>query len=770
MTKIAIITGGPSLERGISLNSARSFLDHIDPLGIEITLLYVDAKLNYYQLTRAQIYSNTPSDFDFKLSHIAKPLEEEALVLLLKKMDLVFPLVHGVYGEDGVLQSFLEKNGIPFAGSSSQVCRSVFNKNECRKQLTAAGFPILPYLRITSTTSLEPFWKEHQLKRAVIKPALSGSSIGVTEVFSLGEANEAVLKLFEEGFDELLLEPFCEEMEFTVCVLESHEGKPMSLIPLEIETSGILTYSKKYMPSVKTRYYCPPRFSEQLSEEIRREAEKLFEVLGLRDFARIDGWVSAEGKIYFSDLNPISGMEQNSFIFQQAARAGLSHLEMIQYILENALKRSQSSYKLTYLPIKMENAQKVFVLMGGVSSERQVSLMSGTNVWMKLKHSPQHEPILFLLDEEERVWQLPYAFALNHTIEEMREHCQEAEEVIRKSLPMVVEIRERLGLSPLLLVEKPIKLSLEQFIQRAKQDEAFVFIALHGGRGEDGTLQKQLEEARVSYNGCNSTASVICMDKYLTSKVIKALEDPHILSMPQFSFNAFDDSKSVWEKGVVQLGTSDLIIKPQCDGCSTGVVRLRSYEDFKAYLEALERGGKYQNVDMPVDIHQPFLLEPYIQVDRIQIAGKELVRKPISGWCEMTIGVLEKEKSYQAFHPSITVAESHVLSVEEKFQGGTGINITPPPEDLLPKDVLKKVQKSVCRVAEALSIKDYARIDLFVECATGNIQVIEANTLPALTPSTVIYHQAFCESPPLNPRQFLSKIIDQANRRDVLDS
>ena len=112
--------------------------------------------------------------------------------------------------------------------------------------------------------------------------------------------------------------------------------------------------------------------------------------------------------------------------------------------------------------------------------------------------------------------------------------------------------------------------------------------------------------------------------------------------------------------------------------------------------------------------------------------------------------------------PSITVASGDVLSVEEKFQGGTGINITPPPEDRVPRKVVEGAKRRIERVAAALGLGGYARIDAFLNIRTGEIYVIEANTLPGLTPSTVIYHQALAEKTPLTPRQFLEKILSLA--------
>ena len=116
----------------------------------------------------------------------------------------------------------------------------------------------------------------------------------------------------------------------------------------------------------------------------------------------------------------------------------------------------------------------------------------------------------------------------------------------------------------------------------------------------------------------------------------------------------------------------------------------------------------------------------------------------------------------KALSPSITIAEDTILSVEEKFQGGTGVNITPPPKEIISEKNLQKVKSLVEKVAEKVGIKGYGRIDIFVHLKTGNIIVIEINTLPGLTPSTVIYHQALAENPKIFPKEFLEKIIKNA--------
>jgi D-alanine--D-alanine ligase len=769
--KIALLFGGPSRERGISLNSARSCLDHLQPLLIDLSLFYLHPTGLFYQLSSTELYSNTPADFDFKLALQKEGLKEEELAKHLKKVDLVFPLIHGAYGEDGSLQRLLKAHQIPFVGSQSDVCQKMFNKYKAHKWLQEHQFQTVPTLCIQSVDArVAPFWNEHKLKKAVVKPTMSGSSIGIKVADCQKSAERAIKELWEEGFHELMLEPFSEDTEFTVCVLE-HAGAPVALIPLEIDIQkeGIFDYRKKYLPSPKTRYYCPPRFPKEIVSQIRNEAERLFQVFGIQGYTRIDGWIDQNGAIRFSDLNPISGMEQNSFLFQQAARVGLSHSDLLEYLLNQTLLRYGKSRVNRRSKIEKEK-KPIYVLMGGNTSERQVSLLSGTNVWLKLLQTNRYEPNAFLLDQEEKIWQLPYDFALHHTVEEMTEHCKKAEKLIKGIDPLVSEIRKRLQLPPLFQRQRPIVMDMKTFLKQAKQKRAFVFLGLHGGSGENGTLQKRLEKYNIAFNGSRSAASKLCMNKHQTAKKIRSLNQPQILAMSQLVVHLEENPHTLWKKAVKKLKTENLLIKPQKDGCSTGVVRLTKEAELTQYLELCRQrklqapAGLFQHhphpIEMPGGEQTAFLLEPFIETDRVYALQTELHYQKISGWCEMTIGVLEKGGKYQALNPSLTLALNHILSVEEKFQGGTGINITPPPEYILSSSARKQIQQNACEAAKALGIQGYGRIDLFVECETGAIRVIEANTLPALTPSTVLYHQALAERPPIAPQELLIQLIE----------
>jgi hypothetical protein len=199
---------------------------------------------------------------------------------------------------------------------------------------------------------------------------------------------------------------------------------------------------------------------------------------------------------------------------------------------------------------------------------------------------------------------------------------------------------------------------------------------------------------------------------------------------------------------------------------------LASEVDLRRYLELLKVGvahipahsfaGQPAQVEMPLEPPTHLLFEPFIDTDKVRAVGQELRVTTKTGWVEITVGVLEEQGVLRALHPSLTIADGEVLSVEEKFQGGTGINITPPPIEVLSREVCAQVRQRIERVAHVLGIRGYARIDAFVERTSGKVMIIEANTLPGLTPSTVLFHQGIAEQPSLMPLAFLERILTAA--------
>lgn len=788
--KIAVLCGGPSLERGISLNSARSVCDNLFSDDIDVVPIYFDHFKRPYAISRDQLYSNTPSDFDFKLNQTSKPLSKLALVKLLKSTDIAFPVIHGSFGEDGEIQTFLEKYKIPYIGSDRPACRNCFDKYRSNEFIKEQGFYTLPstVLKIhepkTFKKTIQEFFATHKITRAIVKPATGGSSIGVYSVTTVDEAIEATKSIFKKRIDtRVVVEPFCTGTEFTVIILQNRFGLPVALFPTEIETdyskNQIFDFRKKYLATRQVTYHCPPRFSSEIVEKIQIQAEQLFKTLGMKDFARFDGWLMKDGNLWFSDFNPISGMEQNSFLFLQSAQVGFSHSDLLHFVARNACQR----YGIKFPEIhKIPHTEKkpINVIFGGSTSERQVSVMSGTNAWLKLRKSKKYQPHPYLLDLDDRtVWRLPYSKTLNHTVEEISASCRAAKDGEAILKPLRQRVLGKLGALPGHLNEElfvPEKMTLNDFIKRSE----YVFIGLHGGIGENGELQSMLEKLHIPFNGSGAAASRLCMDKFASGKILENLEKEGI-RIPKKELVStdkllnFKNSELVkfWKYLKDQLGNTAIIVKPPEDGCSTGIVKLTKAQDLIIYMDLIHKGitnvpkftfGARQQgiIEMPIRKPKNLMFEQFIYTDKIAVIKNKLKWQRISGWIEVTIGVYGKGEKIRAMNPSLTVARGNVLTLEEKFQGGTGVNITPPPQPYVKAKAIENARRRMEIVAKKLGVSGYARIDAFMDVNTGELMIIEANTTPALTPSTVIFHQALDENPKMYPVDFLEKIIENS--------
>lgn len=751
--KLALVCGGPSLERGISLNSARSVVDHLVNQNISISIFYLDQQQNIYLLSREHIYSNTPQDFDFKLNDLTR-LTNSAWLSMLKNAHLVFSVMHGEYGEDGEFQAFLEQHDIPFIGSGSEACRHMFFKDNASKLLRSVGWPTLPSSIVESPDDVKDWLIKE--KRLVLKPAAGGSSIGVKVVQEIKDLKLALTEIKKvAGNSRILAEQYCKGQEFTIVVLEGENG-PTALIPTEIEidVSGeIFCYRRKYLPTANTCWHCPPRFPSSVVEKIRLQAEKLFKLFKMRDVVRIDGWYLPSGEIIFSDFNPMSGLEQNSLIFLQSSRVGMSHSDVLLLIINQACSR----YGLPMLSniARKKTRKRIRVLMGGSSDERQVSLMSGTNVWLKLYHSNIYEPVPYFLDENNYVWNVSYTHLLNHTTEEVTASLKSSIKLSKMLSDKVSVIREKLGLRKICISEvfpAVRAMSLDEFCISSKRFGESVFIALHGGIGEDGTIQKMLSDHSVAYNGSHARQSALGMDKLsfgqwvndceilrLSSLKKKTLDFPKLTAMDD---KAIDDH---WEQLCISLSTKTILFKPRYLGCSTGIEVIEDKSDFVHWLSRVDKCVEY-------------IAEPYIAVDPIYVINNQLHHKRQGGWIELTVVVWERLGLYIAKEPSITLAKDKILTLEEKFQGGTGVNITPPPTEIIDRDDQSWIKSILEELCKRCVIKQYVRVDVFFNVNNKELLVIEMNTLPALTPSTVLYHQMLASRNKLSPLAVLEEI------------
>uniref|UniRef100_A0A2P2MLM9 D-alanineD-alanine ligase n=3 Tax=Rhizophora mucronata TaxID=61149 RepID=A0A2P2MLM9_RHIMU len=335
--------------------------------------------------------------------------------------------------------------------------------------------------------------------------------------------------------------------------------------------------------------------------------------------------------------------------------------------------------------------------------------------------------------------------------------------------------------------ELPARFSLHEWIKLAKHVQATVFIAVHGGIGEDGTLQSMLEAEGVPYTGPGVAASETCMDKVATSLALSHLADRGVLIINKDVCRKEAllsvPTQKIWHELKSKLQCETLCVKPAKDGCSTGVARLCCEEDLAVYVKAVEEcllrippnsfSKAHGIIEMPSPPPELLIFEPFIETDEIVVSSKSmgenarhLVWKGQSRWVEVTVGVLGKRGSMRSLSPSVTVKETgDILSLEEKFQGGTGINLTPPPASIVSEEALERCKQRMELIANTLQLEGFSRIDAFLNVDSGEVLVIEVNTVPGMTPSTVLIHQSLAEQPPSYPHQFFRRLLDLASER-----
>jgi len=343
--------------------------------------------------------------------------------------------------------------------------------------------------------------------------------------------------------------------------------------------------------------------------------------------------------------------------------------------------------------IESENKKlKIGVIMGGLSSEKEVSLESGRNIFSKMDRKV-YDPVPIFMDSRARLWEIPLKLLMRN--------CTR-------------DIEEDLGTEAAPIPYEALKTRVD-----------LVFLGLHGKYGEDGCVQGLLELLKIPYTGSGVLASAIGMDKHMARNIfaLSGIDVPKTVAVARESW--LSDQQEATLKQIEKEIGFPCVVKPTREGCSTAVKKVMSLQGIPAALE------------------EAFAWDPVA-----------LVEEFMDG-VEITCGVLGYHPPV-ALTPSETIPTEEILSLEDKFLYGKGENKTPAR---VPENVLKEIQDVAVAAFEAIDLKGYARIDMFLR-KDGRIAVLEPNTLPGMTPSTVLFHQAAAAG--ITQTGLVSRIIDLA--------
>lgn len=612
---------------------------------------------------------------------------------------------------------------------------------------------------------------------------------------NLKTENDTVRLLAENSEESVLVESFIEGKEFSCIVIRDESGKAIALPPTEIRKfQTVFDYRSKYLPGM-SRKVTPIETTTENIQKIRTACEQLFSNFYFDVYARIDGFLTSEGEVFLNDPNTTSGMLPSSFFFHQSAEIGLNPSQFLTYIIRTSLaERIKSGKKNNILKKQLQKLDtqinalqqsetdkiKVGVIMGGYSTERHISMESGRNIYEKLASSDKYEPIPIFLtgnDDHYDMYQIPVSIMLKDNADDVRDKVlnwkeyekSEGKKVIQGIVTEVQGLTQKYAGNP---QWSPQQISFEDL----KNLVDVVFIALHGRPGEDGALQKRLEDFEIPYNGSGVKSSQITINKFETNEILKS----HDVSVANHRLIFQRDWERLQEQFIQEIESQfsyPVITKPADEGCSSAVKKIKSREEliafaqmmFRPTAEFLEKECELLKVKPNDEFPQKnfFLLEELISPNGAEI------------FMEITGGLLthvgengQMELNYEVFLPSETLATGDILSLEEKFLAGEGQNITPvlfTKDKGLNEKVMQKVQMELEKVAKILDIQGYARIDAFVRVfKNGEVElvVIEINSLPGMTPATCIFHQSALNG--YKPYQFIDAILNFAFQRKQL--
>ena len=245
---------------------------------------------------------------------------------------MVFPAIHGTFGEDGELQSLLDERGIEYAGSGVLASRLCMNKQRTKSIVESAGVAVPSSVVFEESDFVDV---ENVIERLgpdlVVKPVDQGSSVSLSLIEGPDELREAINPLPRGNW---MIEKRVFGRELTVGVLHGQALGVVEVIP----KSGVYDYEAKYVPG-STEYRYPARLPRDMEGTIRRDAEKAFAVCGCRDFARIDFIATQDGPWYFLEVNTIPGLTETSLLPKSASCAGYDFAQLVDELVTPTISR-----------------------------------------------------------------------------------------------------------------------------------------------------------------------------------------------------------------------------------------------------------------------------------------------------------------------------------------------------------------------------------------------------------------------------------------------
>ena len=360
--RVLVLFGGRSAEHEISVISARSVLDALDPGRFEAIPIGVTKDGRWHlvpggppAIRAGGTADALPSVTDASGEEVSLDQEPGSQALVTEggsrtEIDVVFPVMHGPFGEDGSIQGFLEMAGVPYVGAGVLGSALGMDKAVQKVLFAAAGIPVVEHEVVH-----ERDWEEdaegvearaeHLGYPLFAKPAALGSSVGISKVHEPGELRRAIEEALRFG-TKALLEPSVEGAREIECAVLGNDD-PVASVAGEIIPVGheFYDYEAKYLDEHGSRLVIPADVPPDTLEEIQRLAVAAFRTIQCAGMARVDFFLTQDGAVILNEINTIPGFTQISMYPKLWEASGLPYPELIDRLIELALERHATERK-----------------------------------------------------------------------------------------------------------------------------------------------------------------------------------------------------------------------------------------------------------------------------------------------------------------------------------------------------------------------------------------------------------------------------------------
>jgi len=341
------------VEHEVSLQSARSILEAIDKEKHEVLLIAIDKEGRWYRSEVSDFLDHADDPSSIRLGTLRDEValvpgsRENQLVSLRTfrsagRVDVIFPVLHGPFGEDGTVQGLLRLLGLPFVGARVLGSAVAMDKDVAKRLLRDAGIPTARFIVFHRSPGMRIDFEETARRLGLpvfVKPAGLGSSVGISRVENREHFDSAVEKAFAYD-NKILVEEAVEGREIECSVLGN--DSPVASVPGEvIPRHDFYSYEAKYIDEKGARLEIPARLPDRTIREVQDLAIRTFRALCCEGMARVDFFVRKDGEILVNELNTIPGFTKISMYPKLWEASGISYGELIDRLIELALERSE---------------------------------------------------------------------------------------------------------------------------------------------------------------------------------------------------------------------------------------------------------------------------------------------------------------------------------------------------------------------------------------------------------------------------------------------